>query len=167
MMKKLCAILLAACLLPAVLSAQNPRAVIKAIYKGDSFEQVKDKHDRAVKSNPGNEPAMQLMEALYLLHNGQPVDGYYQYCGSRAEIESSNDIAKMLKSLQLRLPDLFAGGILSSHLGRFSPCRLLFIGLLFHRFPGRRSRNGVHSCLFLSGRNILNIVLFQLCRGNR
>ena len=108
MMKKLCAILLAACLLPAVLCAQNPRAVIKAIYKGDSFEQVKDKHDRAVKSNPGNEPAMQLMEALYLLHNGQPVDGYYQYCGSRAEIESSNDIAKMLKSLQLRLPDLFA-----------------------------------------------------------
>jgi len=106
--KKLLVILLAVCLAPAVMTAQNPRAVIKAIYKGDSMEQIKDKHDRAVKSNPGNEPQMQLMEAMYLYHTGFPVDGYYQYCAGRDEIESSPDIAKMLKSLQLRLPDLFS-----------------------------------------------------------
>lgn len=107
-MKRLAVILLAFCLAPALLTAQNPRTVIKAIYKPDPIEQVKEKHDKAVKANPGDEPAMQLMEALYLNLCGNPLDGYYSYCASREAIETSGEVAKILKSLQLRLPDLLS-----------------------------------------------------------
>lgn len=105
-MKRILLILLTVCLCAAA-AAQNPRAVIKSIYNGDTAEQVQSKYDRAVGSNPADEPAMLLMEVVYLHHAGRSVDAYYYYCAHREAIEQSADVAKTLKSLQLRLADIF------------------------------------------------------------
>lgn len=105
-MKRLLLILMSVCLCAAA-AAQNPRAVIKSIYNGDTAEQVQSKYDRAVGSNPADEPAMLLMEVVYLHHAGRNVDAYYYYCAHRQAIEQSADVAKTLKSLQLRLTDIF------------------------------------------------------------
>ncbi|MBS7246035.1 MAG: WG repeat-containing protein [Bacteroidales bacterium] len=87
--------------------AQNPRAVIKAVYKGDSLSTIAPKYFKAKTSNPDGDPSMKLMDAVYLNAADSSIKAYYIYCSNRAAIESNNEIAKMLKSLQLRLPDVF------------------------------------------------------------
>lgn len=109
MMKRICTILLVMLLGAVRLPAQTPRAVIKAIYKADDREQVDEKYSRTVRSNPEDDASMRLMRAAYLNYIGTPVDAYYTYCKNRKAIEADPEIAKMLKSLQLRLVDIFSG----------------------------------------------------------
>ena len=76
--------------------AQNPRAVIKAVYKGDSLSTIAPKYFKAKTSNPDGDPSMKLMDAVYLNAADSSIKAYYIYCSNRAAIESNNEIAKML-----------------------------------------------------------------------
>ena len=107
-MRKRLLISLLLLLVCTALGAQTPRAVLKAIYKSDDHSQVEEKYTKAVRGNPDGDAGMRLMRAAYLNFIGSPVDAYYVYCKDRSAIESDAEVLKMLKSLQLRLTDIFS-----------------------------------------------------------
>lgn len=89
--------------------AQSPRAVIKSIYKGEDLGVYLPKYERAKEKNPETNTDMILMEVVYMNAQNMPINAYYLYCEHREQIESDKELAKMLKSLQLRLVDIFTG----------------------------------------------------------